>query len=52
MHTRPVSFPNWKEVLAQAALSSQLKAAYTREILSFLKHCRVKLRDAASSFQE
>lgn len=47
MHTRPVSFPNWKEVLARTELSPALKVACTREIIPFLRHCRVKLRDAA-----
>lgn len=40
MQTRPVSFPNWKEVLAKSLLSPQLKAAYVRGILSFLRHCK------------
>lgn len=40
MNQRPVSFPNWKEVLAQAVLSPALKAAYIREILTFLRHCK------------
>ena len=37
---RPVSFPTWKTSLAQASLSPALKAAYTREILGFLRHCK------------
>lgn len=37
---RPISFPDWKAALAQAPLSAALKAAYVREILSFLKHCK------------
>src|SRR4051812_36417221 len=40
MNQRSISFPNWKEVLAGGPLSPQLKAAYTREILTFLKHCK------------
>lgn len=40
MNQRPVSFPNWKEVLASADVSPPLQAAYTREILAFLKHCK------------
>jgi len=40
MHQRPVSFPHWKSALATAALSPQLQAAYTREILTFLRHCK------------
>lgn len=40
MHTRPISFPHWKEALAQAALNPSLQAAYTREILTFLRHCK------------
>jgi integron integrase len=37
---RPISFPHWKDALAQAALPAVIKAAYGREILSFLKHCK------------
>jgi integron integrase len=40
MHHRPISFPQWKGVLASSALSPQLKAAFIREILSFLRHCK------------
>jgi integron integrase len=40
MNSRPISFPNWKEVLAGASLSPQLKSAFTREILAFLRHCK------------
>lgn len=48
MNQRPVSFPNWKEVLARAALSPPLKAAYTREILEFLKHCKTSRAPATN----
>lgn len=41
MNEQPVSFPNWKEVLAgTTSLSPQVKAAFVREILTFLKHCK------------
>jgi len=41
MNEQPVSFPNWKEVLAgTTSLAPQLKAAFVREILTFLKHCK------------
>jgi integron integrase len=41
MSEQPISFPNWKESLAGAtALSPQLKAAFVREILAFLKYCK------------
>ena len=40
MNSRPISFPNWKAVLTQTAFSPPLKVAYTREILSFLHHCK------------
>ena len=36
----PVSFPDWKAALARAALSDEIKAAYTREILTFLRLCK------------
>ena len=44
---RPISFPDWKAALNRASLSATLKAAYTREILSFLKHCK-ETRSAAT----
>lgn len=44
---RPISFPNWKAALAQAPLTEALKAAYIREILSFLRYCK-ELRTAAT----
>lgn len=40
MHHRPISFPNWKTALARSPLSQQVQAAYTREILAFLKHLK------------
>src|SRR3954462_7956840 len=40
MQHRPISFPNWKQVLAESTLSASLKAAYEREILGFLRHCK------------
>ncbi|MBI3886390.1 MAG: hypothetical protein HY302_11775 [Opitutae bacterium] len=48
MNIRPVSFPNWKDVLAQTALSPQVKLAYTREILTFLKHCKTSRAPATT----
>jgi integron integrase len=40
MDGRPVSFPAWKQVLAAAPLDAALRAAYTREILGFLKYLK------------
>jgi integron integrase len=40
MKQQPVSFPDWKETLAREPLEAVLRAAYTREIISFLKHCK------------
>ena len=48
MNARPVSFPQWKEALAQSSLSPQQQAAFVREILSFLKHCK-SVRAAATN---
>jgi len=45
---RPISFPNWKIALSQAALTDTAKEAYRREILSFLKHCKAS-RAAATT---
>jgi hypothetical protein len=40
MNQQPISFPQWKLALASAPLSPAVKAADTREILGFLKHCK------------
>ena len=40
MNRQPVSFPGWKVVLAQSSLSPVVKASHTREILTFLHHCK------------
>ena len=40
MNDEPIFFPHWQETLEKAVLSPQLKAAYVREILSFLRHCK------------
>jgi site-specific recombinase XerD len=39
MQQRPVSFPDWKNVLANAAIDPTPRTAYTRKILFFLRHC-------------
>ncbi|MDQ5977381.1 MAG: hypothetical protein QG602_353 [Verrucomicrobiota bacterium] len=43
----PISFPDWKNVLAHAAISPSLRASYQREILSFLRYCKAS-RSAAT----
>jgi integron integrase len=41
MHeNQPVSFPGWKSALALSNLSPVVKASHTREILTFLHHCK------------
>ena len=40
MKQQPVSFPDWKDAIAREPLSPALRAAYIREIISFLKHCK------------
>jgi integron integrase len=40
MNQQPVSFPQWKVALAAASLSPQTKAAYLKEIITFLRHCK------------
>lgn len=42
MDNQPVSFPEWKQALTQAGLSSAGEAAYVREIITFLKHCKAQ----------
>lgn len=40
MDTGPIRFPQWREVLALAALSESTKQAYIREVVGFLRHCK------------
>lgn len=40
MDHRPVSFPQWKEALATSGLPASQIGAFTREIITFLKHCK------------
>ena len=40
MHNPPVSFPAWKQELARAGLPPAAEAAYVRQIITFLKHCK------------
>ncbi len=42
MHTGPISFPNWKHTLAESDLNLDRQAVFRREIISFLRHCKVK----------
>ena len=37
MQQQPVSFPDWKDAIAREPLSAALRAAYIREIITFLK---------------
>jgi integron integrase len=39
---RRLSFPGWKEALSSAALAVEIKAEFRREILSFLRHGKVR----------
>lgn len=40
MNNRPISFPNWKDVLLRSGLSQSTRLVYAHEIICFLKHCR------------
>lgn len=40
MDNQPLSFPEWKDALAKAGLNPADEAAYRREIISLLKHCK------------
>lgn len=40
MDNRPVSFPDWLQVLSHAALASDVRASHRREVILFLKHCK------------
>jgi len=42
MDNQPVSFLDWKQALAQSGLPPFQQAAYPREIITFLKHCKTQ----------
>ena len=39
---QPVSFPAWKAALYRAAIPAGQRDAYQREILAFLRHCKIR----------
>jgi len=39
MHTGPISYPNWKQTLAKSDLNQDRQTVFSREIISFLRHC-------------
>ena len=41
MNTEPVRFPHWKEVLSLSALSTVQREVFRREILNFLRYCKI-----------
>ena len=41
MH-EPVSFPNWKMELQRSSLPATSQAAFAREIIGFLRHCKTR----------
>ena len=41
VENRPVSFPQWQHSLAAAGLPDAQRAAFRREIMAFLHHCKV-----------
>jgi integron integrase len=42
MEYGPISFPGWKQALAQTDLPPDEQSAFEREIISFLKHCKTR----------
>jgi len=41
MNNGPISFPNWKQTLAENGLDPDQRASFEREIISFLRHCKI-----------
>jgi integron integrase len=41
MNNQPVSFPTWKDALSRSNLPQATQAAYAREVITFLKHCKI-----------
>ena len=39
---RAISFPNWKQMLAETRLNPAQRMAFIREILAFLHHCKAQ----------
>jgi hypothetical protein len=39
-HQQPVSFPGWKGVLAHSSFNPEIHASHSREIITFLHHCK------------
>jgi integron integrase len=42
MELGPISFPDWKQALAANGLAPAEHAAFEREIITFLKHCKAR----------
>ena len=42
MNNGPISFPNWKQAFAESELDPNRQTAFAREIISFLRHCKLK----------
>lgn len=40
MEHGPISFPEWKQVLARAGFEPARRGAFEREIIAFLRHCK------------
>lgn len=49
MDSRPVSFADWKAVLARAPLLETEREAFRQEILSYLHHCKVQRSPATAA---
>ncbi|HEY4246458.1 MAG TPA: integron integrase [Lacunisphaera sp.] len=42
MNTGPISFPDWKQALVKTEPDLDRRATFQREIISFLRHCKIK----------
>jgi hypothetical protein len=49
MNNDPISFPEWKQVLARSRLSPSGQTAFAREIISLLRHCQQRRSDALTA---
>lgn len=52
MHAWSVTFPDWKEALSRAAISPPVRAAYAREIIAFLRHCKTSQAAASTALAQ
>lgn len=49
MHQQPISFPSWKDALANSRLTPATKSSHAREIIAYLRRCRSRHQPASAA---